>query len=372
MASIPLLQLAHARSGDKGDTANVGVIALRPEFYPVLVEQLTTERVKRHFEGICLGEVERFELPNLHALNFLLHNSLGGGGNGVTENGCTGEDAVDGHAPHARRCSRLSGSSRGRERLMGGGVLRAETEGSVGWLTLDRPEKRNALNDALIDELLEGVAKFGRNPAVKAVGLRGAGKDFCAGADLASLRKISEADLLENVRDVDRLAELFLQLRRCPKPVVAVVHGRALAGGCGLATACDMVIAAESARFGYPEANLGFVPAMVMAILRRNVSEKRAFELITLGEQIDARAAERLGLVNRVVPDDRLDAAAAELLGKLSAQSTSALLLCKRLLYQQDGLTFEGALRAGADVNVLARYTDDMQAGLQRFLQRDE
>lgn len=77
---IPLLHLAHARSGDKGDTANVGVIALRPEFYPILVEQLTTERVREHFRGICLGEVERFELPNLHALNFLLHNSLGGGG----------------------------------------------------------------------------------------------------------------------------------------------------------------------------------------------------------------------------------------------------------------------------------------------------
>ena len=114
--------------------------------------------------------------------------------------------------------------------------------------------------------------------------LAGAGKDFCSGADLAALERVSKAGVLDNMADARAMAELFLQMRNHPRPIVAAVHGRALAGGCGLATACDIVLAAESAKFGYPEVNIGFVPAMVMAILRRSVAEKTAFELITLGE----------------------------------------------------------------------------------------
>jgi methylglutaconyl-CoA hydratase len=167
---------------------------------------------------------------------------------------------------------------------------------------------------------------------------------------------------------VDALSELFLLLRRMRKPVVAVVRGRALAGGCGLATACDLVIAGESARFGYPEVRIGFVPAMVLAILRRNVSEKRAFEMIALGDTVPAAEAERIGLVNRVVADERLEAEAASLLPAPAGASASAVQLCKRLLYHQDGMGFEAALRSGADLNVVARMTEDTQAGVARFL----
>ena len=146
--------------------------------------------------------------------------------------------------------------------------------------------------------------------------------------------------------------------------------GRALAGGCGLATACDVVLAADTAEFGYPEVRIGFVPAMVMAILRRNVSEKRAFELIVAGQPIAAAEAERIGLINHAWPDTDFDRQRDLFVADLAARSPSAVQLSKRLLYHADGMGFEAALRSGADVNVVARMTEDMKAGVARFLER--
>ena len=139
----------------------------------------------------------------------------------------------------------------------------------VRTLTLDRPDKRNALSTALVEALLAGARRAEEDPAVRVLVLKGAGKDFCAGADLDELLASAEKDPAENEQSALKLGELFLALRNCPKPVVAVVQGRALAGGCGLATACDLVLAADSAQFGYPEIQRGFVPAMVMAMLVR-------------------------------------------------------------------------------------------------------
>ena len=252
----------------------------------------------------------------------------------------------------------------------GAPLVRAEQDGGVRRLTLNRPEKRNALDSALIEALKAELRAAEADDSVRVVALRGAGKDFCAGADLAALQRVATASVLENLADVDALAELFLLLRELRPPVVALVRGRALAGGCGLATGCDLVLAAESAVFGYPEVRIGFVPAMVMAILRRNLSEKRAFELIATGEPIGAAEAERVGLVNRVWPDERFDAEAATYLVALAARSASAVQLGKRLLYHQDAMGFAAALRAGADLNVLARMTDDTRAGVARFLDR--
>src|SRR5690349_1825960 len=152
-------------------------------------------------------------------------------------------------------------------------------EGAVARITLNRPEKRNALNEAVIAGLKESLRRAADDERVRAIVIAGAGKDFCSGADLAALQKIAQATVDENVEDARSLLDLFLLIRQIPVPVVAAVTGRALAGGAGLASACDLVLAAESARFGYPEVKIGFVPAMVMAILRRNVSEKRAFAL---------------------------------------------------------------------------------------------
>ena len=251
------------------------------------------------------------------------------------------------------------------------GTVLVGREGAVARLTLNRPEKRNALSAELVADLKAALREVDADDGVRVVAIAGAGKDFCSGADLSALRRIADATVMENLADVDELAELFLLPRRMRKPVVACVRGRALAGGCGLATACDLVLAAESAQFGYPETRIGFVPAMVMAITRRNVSEKRAFELLVRGLPIAAAEAERMGLINHVFADDAFEGEADAVLRDLAERSPSAVQLAKRLLYNSDALGFEAAVRAGADVNVVARMTDDMKAGVARFLERD-
>ena len=243
-------------------------------------------------------------------------------------------------------------------------------EGSVARVTLNRPEKRNALNDAVIAGLKENLKKAAADKNVRVVVIAGAGKDFCSGADLSALQKIAGASVAENSEDARSLLELFLLIRALQVPVVAAVTGRALAGGCGLATACDLVLASASARFGYPEVKIGFVPAMVMAILRRNVSEKRAFELITRGAEISAEQALAFGLVNQVFADESFDADVRGFTSEFEKMSASAMGLTKTLLYQMDGLAFPEALETGADVNVIARLTDDCQQKVAKFLSR--
>jgi methylglutaconyl-CoA hydratase len=243
-------------------------------------------------------------------------------------------------------------------------------EGALATLTLNRPDKRNALDDALVAALKDGLRQADENEAVRAIIITGSGADFCSGADLAALQKISESTIIENLEDAQSLMELFALIRRVRVPVVAVVRGRALAGGSGLATACDLVLAARSASFGYPEVRIGFVPAMVMAILRRNLSEKRAFELITRGASISADEAERIGLVNQVFDDDVFDSEVEAYVREFEKTSRSAVYLTKRLLYHMDGMTFDAALDAGVNVNAFARLTEDCRQGIARFLKK--
>ena len=252
---------------------------------------------------------------------------------------------------------------------MNEGVLYS-LEGSVACITLNRPEKRNALNDAVIARLKGNLKRAAADKNVRVVVIAGAGKDFCSGADLSALQKIAGASVAENSEDARSLLELFLLIRALQVPVVAAVTGRALAGGCGLATACDLVLASASARFGYPEVKIGFVPAMVMAILRRNVSEKRAFELITRGAEISAEQAKEFGLVNQVFADESFEADVQAYVSEFEKMSASAMGLTKTLLYQMDGLAFPEALETGADVNVIARLTDDCQRKVAEFLKR--
>ncbi len=244
-------------------------------------------------------------------------------------------------------------------------------DGAVARLTLNRPEKRNALNDALIAGIKEALRKASNDERVRVIVLAGAGKDFCSGADLSALQKIAGASVSENSEDARTLLDLFLLIRQVPVPVVAAVHGRALAGGCGLASACDLVLASASARFGYPEVKIGFVPAMVMAILRRNVSEKRAFELATRGEEISAQEAKDFGLINQVFSDETFAEDVNSYVKKFEGLSKQAIALTKTLLYQIDGLAFNEAIETGADVNVIARMTDDCQQGIAKFLKKD-
>jgi len=240
----------------------------------------------------------------------------------------------------------------------------------IATITLNRPEKRNALSPELIAALREAIDRSATDPTVRVVVIAGAGRDFCSGADLAGLDKAAEAGVLSHLASAQTMADLFLAMRRHPHPIVAAVKGRALAGGCGLATACDLILASDTAQFGYPEVKIGFVPAMVMAILRRNVGEKRAFELIAAGEIIGAAEAHSIGLINRVYPEAEFDTRAEEYVRSLTAKSASAITLSKRLLYHMDGMTFEAALQAGVHGNAIARMTDDARRGIEKFVKK--
>jgi methylglutaconyl-CoA hydratase len=249
-------------------------------------------------------------------------------------------------------------------------VVLEQIDGAVARITLNRPEKKNALNGPLITGLKNALARAHDDNAVRAVVITGAGADFCAGADLSALQKISEASVAENVDDARALLELFLLIRELRVPVLAAVRGRALAGGCGLASACDIVLASAGARFGYPEVKIGFVPAMVMAILHRNISEKRAFELLTRGNEIDTEEAKQIGLVNQVFPEETFENEVATYAQGFAKLSKSAVELTKGLLYQIDSVPFKEALETGLDVNVIARMTEECRQGVARFLKK--
>ena len=245
-----------------------------------------------------------------------------------------------------------------------------ERDGRIARITLNRPDKRNALNDELIAALKNALKRANDDGSARAVILSGAGEDFCSGADLSALQKISNASVAENLDDARSLMELFILIRSIRLPVIAAVQGRALAGGCGLALGCDMVLASRSARFGFPEVKIGFVPAMVLAVLRRNVSERKAFELMSIGDQISADEAERLGLVNRILDDEAFADEVDAFLQPILRVSASAISLSKRLLYQTDAVSFEDAVRCGVDINVTARLTEDCRKGIERFLKK--
>ena len=249
--------------------------------------------------------------------------------------------------------------------------IAVRSEQGVATVSLNRPEKRNALDSLTVDELKSAFAALDAAADTRVIALRGEGPDFCAGADLEQLERIATtADPLDNVADAEQLGDLFIRMRRATRPIVAVVQGRAIAGGAGLATACDLIIAAESAAFGYPEVHLGFVPAMVTALLRRSIGEKRIFDLISGGTRFSSTAARDIGLVARVFPDDRFDEMAGAFLADLASRSASALQLCKRLLYGMDDMSFESAIARGAEINAIARATPDCQEGVRRFLDR--
>ncbi|MDX2207060.1 MAG: enoyl-CoA hydratase/isomerase family protein [Gemmatimonadales bacterium] len=249
-------------------------------------------------------------------------------------------------------------------------MVRCELDEGVLTLTIDRPEKRNALSSLVLEGLAAGLAEAELDANARVVVIRGAGKDFCAGADLAELLESADRSVEENEQDALRLGELFIAMRHLPKPVVALVRGRALAGGAGLATACDLVLAAESARFGYPEIERGFVPAMVMTMLRRAVGEKQAFDLVATGRILTAAEAMVIGLVSRVIPDDDFEAATQGIIAALASRPLTAAALTKQLFVDLDGRSFRDSVMLGARVNALSRTTPEFRMAIASFLDR--
>ena len=242
--------------------------------------------------------------------------------------------------------------------------------GAVARITLNRSEKRNAINGQMITEFGAALERAGTNHAVRVVVIAGAGRDFCAGMDIAMLKETADADVLDHMESAKSLAELYRALRYHPQPVVAAVRGNALGGGCGIATACDAVLAAESARFGYPEVKIGFVPAMVMSLLRRSVGEKRSFDLLVRGEPASAREALAAGMITQVYPDSEFETKTESYVAALAEKSASAVALTKRLLLQIDAIPFDAALAAGIEVNAIARMTGDARKGFEKFTRR--
>jgi methylglutaconyl-CoA hydratase len=237
-------------------------------------------------------------------------------------------------------------------------------------LTLNRPDKRNALNSELIERLHSALEEADLDTNVRVVLIRGAGKDFCAGADLEELLASADRSLSDNEEAALRLGAVFTRMRELPKPIIAMVHGRALAGGAGLVTACDLIVAGKTAQFGYPEIQRGFAPAMVMALLRRLVGEKTALDLVLTGRVLPAEEARSAGLVTRVVPDEELETETASLSTRVAGLSQSALGMTKRLFYQLDGLSLEQGIALGARVNAVARGTPDFRSAIGVFLKK--
>jgi methylglutaconyl-CoA hydratase len=221
-----------------------------------------------------------------------------------------------------------------------------------------------------VNQLQEQLDRANVDSDVGLVVIRGNGKDFCAGADLAELLESADKSADENAANAQRLGDVFIAMRKLPKSVVAVVQGRALAGGCGLATACDVVLAHSAASFGYPEVKRGFVPAMVIAMLRRAVGEKVAYDLVGTGHILSAQDALNVGLVSRVVAAEEFDESVGAIVSDMAAASPSAIALIKRQLYEVEGRSFEDAIALGAKVNAVARATPDFKRAVARFLEK--
>jgi enoyl-CoA hydratase/carnithine racemase len=229
--------------------------------------------------------------------------------------------------------------------------LLIEDRGAVRILTMNRPEKRNALNTGLTRELLDGLRAADAAGSVAAVVLTGAGPGFCAGADLAEFKDLTP----EKQQLVEERAELTMQLHlifsKMAKPVVTAINGAAMGGGAGLAIAGDLAVMAQGAKLGYPETRHGIVAAIVMANLVRQVGRKQAFELVALGEPLNSDQALALGMVNRVVPDTDLLPETLKLAEKLANVKPEALRATKQLFHEVADLPLEEALKRGRAAN---------------------
>ena len=245
-------------------------------------------------------------------------------------------------------------------------------DGRVGTITLNRPQARNALNGTLLTELLDALDALGGDPDVGVVVLTGADPAFCAGADLKEGSAQQSHDFWTVHERASQSMRLHQKLARLPKPVVAAVNGPAVAGGCGLAMSCDIVIASDHATFGYPEVRRGLVAAMAMVSLSRVVGQRVALDLLLTGRTVAANEALAIGLINRVVPHADLIPAALEYATDMAARSSSALRLTKELFRQVAELDYDRALEHARDVNLLVRQTTDADRGYAAFANRKD
>lgn len=248
-------------------------------------------------------------------------------------------------------------------------TILVDDDGPVCTITLNRPEKRNAMNPAMQEELIAAMNEAASSEC-RVVVFKGAGQCFCSGLDLSVLRQMGTRSEREHRADAERVAKLFRTLYELPKPTVAAVHGAALAGGTGLATICDFTVAADTAKFGYTEVRIGFVPAVVSAFLTVQIGDKRSRELLLTGRMFDANEAWRLGLIHEVCAAEDLAARVRSLIEVLVTNSPMALEATKRLLVGRQNAWLDAAVDAALIASAEARSTTDFSEGIAAFLEK--
>ena len=248
-------------------------------------------------------------------------------------------------------------------------TIRYEVDGGVATITLDQPDTRNALSDELLDELTAGFAMARDDDAVRCVVLTSShDKVFSSGGNLAGFA--ADVPLAHKHRGIERFPRLFRAIGELGKPTLCAANGHVLAGALGLALACDLIVAREGVRFGTPEINVGAFPFMIMALIYRNVGRKKTNELLLLGEQISAEEAERIGIVNRVVPAGEFDAFVADWAAQLAAKSPVLMRMGKDAMFRQQDMAFEEALDFLRAQLAIAFATDDIQEGVKAFFEK--
>jgi len=248
-------------------------------------------------------------------------------------------------------------------------TLRLGHEAGIATVTLNRPEKRNAISYELIEELLAVLDEVAHSSALVLI-LTGAGKAFCSGMDLENLKYLLGRSSEQNLKDSETMAHLFRSLYDFPRPTIAAVNGAAIAGGCGLATLCDFTLAVPEAKFGYTEVRIGFVPAIVSTFLLRQIGEKHGRDLLLSGRIIAAEEAHRIGLINEIVPMERLGDRARELAMQLVENSPASLACTKRLLSEHARVELDAQIQSAVRENAAIRGTHDFREGISSFLEK--
>src|SRR6516164_5932875 len=248
-------------------------------------------------------------------------------------------------------------------------TLLLEVSGVVATITLNRPDKRSAISATMIAELQTALDEIEKGHA-RVVILTGAGTAFCSGMDLEMLAAIAEQSPAENQEDSRRMAKMFRRIWSFPRPLIAAVNGAALAGGCGIATLCDFTLAVPEAKFGYTEVKIGFLPAIVSVFLTRQVGEKRARDLLLTGRIVEAQEAKELGLVNEIVPAERLMSRAHELAETILTASPSSITRAKHLLVSAAAANVDHDLERAVLESARVRCTPDFKEGIAAFLEK--
>lgn len=249
-------------------------------------------------------------------------------------------------------------------------VLERSMEGPVAHVRLSRPDVRNAFNAELITALTSAFQELGTDESVRAIVLSGEGKVFCGGADISWMRSSLDLSFDENVADAQRMSDMFRAIDRCPKPVLAKIHGAALGGGAGLAAVCDIVVASSDAIFGFTEVKLGIIPAVISPFVLAKIGVSHARSLFLTGERFDAKRAQHIGLVHEVVIADTLDVCLERILNEILSAGPGAVAAAKALVPRVVEATYDQSRDVTAEAIARQRTSDEGQEGLRAFLER--